>query len=344
MKRAWSLLGLATLLVVLSALPAAEAADFYQGKTIRIISAGAPGGNYHLHARLLGDFMGKHLPGNPTVVVQTMPGGGGVIAANHVFSVAARDGTELGQFTRDSILLPFIGNEAAKFSSTEFNWIGTPASYEGDAFVVFIRSALPHKSIEDLRRAPQPISLGNHGNVFVPLVKEAMGANVNIIKGYRGGSVIRLALTQGEIDGMGNGYGNFPRQFPDWLANNFVRFLVQYGHDKRIDALPDVPTAREMARTPEDLALIKFFELSLTLGFPLAAPPGVPEERLAQLRAAFDATMRDPAYIATLAKAKLDFSPKSGARLAADIRDGTNVSPAMADRYKRLAGEAGGGE
>ena len=336
-----SLWAIAMLAIVLDG-GVALAADFYQGKTIRITSAGAADGNYTVHARLLAGFLTKYIPGNPNVIVEAMPGGSGLVAANHVFNIAAKDGTSIGLLTRDSLMLPILGNASAQFRPEQFQWIGTPESYANSAFIIMIRSELPYKTFEDVRKAGKPINLGGQGNNYVRLAKEVLGGNLNVIEGYRGGNEVRLALTRGEIDGMGTGYNNVVQQYPQWIADKFVRFIVQYGHATRLPELADVPTARELAGTPDDVALIKFFELALTLGYPLAMPPGVPVERVELIRKAFTAAMADPDYVALVRKANLDLSPRFGAELGKDIADAANIPPVVLDRAKRMSGEAGG--
>ena len=333
LRRLWTLL---TVLAVLGA-GNASAADFYQGKTITVISGGAPGGGHDTHTRLVASHIGKHILGKPNVIVQNMPEATGITAVNYVFNVAPKDGTYLGQFLRDSLFTPMLGQEQAKFKPEELNWIGTPASYSDDAFLIIVRTALGYRTMEDVRNAKTPLNIGNHGTVLIPLVKEGLAANAKILTGYKSGENI-LALERGELDGIGASYINLSRRNPDWIAKNFIQIIVQYGHSKRLPELPNVPTARELALTPGDLDLIKFCELPLVLGFPLGAPPGVPPDRVALLRKAFMETMVDPDYRAAVDKAKLEFSPKSGESLAADLVEAAKVPAEAIARYKLLVG------
>lgn len=316
------------------------AADFYEGKSIRIVTGGNVGGGYDTHTRLIAAYLGRHIPGNPQVIVQNMPEGSGIAAANYIFNAAKTDGTELGQFNRDALIVPLLGGNLAKFRLEDFNWIGTPANYTDNVFVVIIRSALPYKDMNDVRQAATPLNFGNMGTVLAPLIKDAMGANIKVIEGYKGD--MGLALQRGEIDGMVTDYALIKGTKPEWLADKFIRIIAQYGSERRSPELPDVPTAQELAQTPEDLALIKFCELALNLGFPFAAPPGVPADRVALLRQAFQATVKDPDYVTALRKARLEYSPDSGEKLRANILEATRASPETIARYKILAGEAGG--
>ena len=341
MKRAFAVL-LPILLSAFGTRPAVGE-DFYANKTIKIITGGTPGGEFDSHARMLANYLGKYIPGNPTIVVENVPAASGLAAANYVFNVAKKDGTEIGGFTSNSVAMPMLGNDLAKFAPDKFNWIGTPGSYRDNAYLVFVRSTLPYKTFDDLRKVATPAVFGDKGQtLFLPLTKEVLGANIKIVEGYQGAEV-NLALQRGEIDGMAVAYNNLKRITPDWLPSGFIRIVAQYAHNYRIKEFPDVPTGRELVRSRDDLDLVKFCELSLMLGYPFAAPPGVAPEKVAILRAAFDKTMEDAEYRAAMEKAGLEYSPKNGRDLAADIAEGSKVSPAIIARYKQLAAAALGG-
>jgi tripartite-type tricarboxylate transporter receptor subunit TctC len=316
------------------------AADFYDGKTIRIISAGNPGGGQDVSARVIADHLGRHIPGNPKVIIQNMPGGNGIPVGNQVFNVAKKDGTEIGQFHRDSVILAILGAPEAKFNPGEFGWLGSPTSYSDSAYAIVVRSGLPYKGIFDMRQAKEPVSLGNSAGILVPLVKHALGANAKIIEGYKSNEV-NLALERGEVDGLGRNYTNIVRQSPHWLSQNIARVVVQFGHSKRLPELPDVPTGRELAQTADDQALVRFAELPLTFGYAFGLPPGVPAERLALLRKAFNDTTVDPQYVAAVEKAKLEHTPQTGEELGEKVKDASGASQNVLARYKILAGESG---
>ncbi|HWG03556.1 MAG TPA: tripartite tricarboxylate transporter substrate-binding protein [Beijerinckiaceae bacterium] len=330
---------IAALLAFIAIGSAGRAADFYDGKTIRIVTGGNPGGGYDAYTRLIASYIGRHIPGSPALLVQNMPEGSGIGAANYIFNIAKKDGTDLGQFNRDALIESLLGQQLAKFTLQDFNWIGTPANYSANVFVVVIRAALPYHSMADLRAASTPLNFGNMGTVLAYLVKDAMGANLKIIEGYKGD--LGLALQRGEIDGLVTDYALVKLAHPDWLANGLIRIIAQYGGDRRLPELPDVPTAQELALTPDDLALIRFCELGLHLGFPFAAPPGVPPDRVELLRRAFAATVEDADYVSAVRKANLEYSPMSGEKLADDVVEATQASPATIARYKMLA-ETGG--
>ena len=167
-----------------------------------------------------------------------------------------------------------------------------------------------------------------------------MGANIEVINGYKG-KEITLAIERGELDGGGTSYSNIVRKTPHWIKNKVVRVIVQYGHKKRLPALSHVPTAQELAQSKSDLALVKFGEAALTLGYPFAAPPGTPKERVAILRKAFETTMKDPKYIKSVKKAKLEYTPQTGQDLQNKIDESARTSKATIKRYLSLTGEAG---
>lgn len=318
---------------------AVQAADgnFYSGKTLRIISGGSVGGGYDTYARLISRHIGKHIPGSPNVVVQNMPAGGGLAATNHIFNVADKDGTEIGLFNRNTLFTPLLDKSAANFAVESFNWLGTPASYSDNAYTFIIRSALPYKTFDDLRNAPTPLNVGAISSVPVRITQESLGAKLKLIKGYTGNQM-DMAFESGEIDAMGISYADIQSHHPDWISRKLMRVMVQFGSDKRLPVLADVPTARELARNAEDRQLIEFSELALTLGFPVAAPPGVPADRVDILRKAFAATMNDADYRADGAKIKMEHSPKLGADLLAEMIAMGKTPAAVTERYKKMAG------
>lgn len=339
-----SAIGAAALLCVAASSDLLAATDFYEGKTLKIIAGTASGGGgYDTHARLIARHLGKHIPGNPNVIVQNMPAGGGMQATNHVYAIADKDGTEIGLFNRNTLFAPMLGDNLAQYKSENFNWIGTPASYSDNAWVFFISAKLPQQTFEDLRRADPPLNIGNIGNVTVRVMQEALGAKIKLIGGYTG-TQLDLAFERGEIDGQGTSYANIISQQPHWLSRNIARILVQFGRSTRLPALPDIPTGRELAKTPEALALIEVSELPYTLGFPMAAPPGVPSERVAILRKAFMATMEDPEYRADSQRSKMEYSPKDGERLQADLVKMVQTPQAVAAQYKKLVNQEKSGK
>jgi hypothetical protein len=313
----------------------ALAQDFYRGKTVKIIVGSSSGGGYDAYARLLARHMPKYIPGEPTMVVLNMPGADGIIAANHIDNLADRDGTVFGTFNRYVVLLKLLGSQQAKFDPEKFSWIGTTASYSDNAYLLVIRSALPHKSIDDLRNPQMQLHMGNVGTDVPAILKEALGLNLKLVSGYKGSDDLELAFTRGEVDGHTSGWSSIQSRHEDWLTDQFIRPMIQFGRINRLSSLPDVPTARELAKTPEDRALIEFAELPLLIARPFAAPPGVPADRLEILRQAFMKTMADPLYLEEGNKQKLELTPKDGAEVSRLVKSITSAPTSVLDRYKK---------
>jgi tripartite-type tricarboxylate transporter receptor subunit TctC len=317
---------------------AAFAQDFYKGKQIRLIVSSAAGGGYDSVGRLLQRYMPQYIPGHPNMIVMNMPGAGGLIAANHIANAAEKDGTVIALLNRYVTVLPILGAEQAKFKSQELQWIGTTASYSDNAYLLVIRSALPHKTIADLRNPDMPINIGVTGTDVPAILKEALGLNFKLISGYKGSDDMELAFERGEVDGHTSGYNSVLSRHPDWIEKGFIRTMLQFGRVDRLPALKDVPTARELATTPADRALIEFAEMPLLIARPIAAPPGIPPDRLRILREAFAKTMADPQHTAESNKQKLELSPKSGEEVQAIIASLAKIDRAVVQRYIKALG------
>ncbi len=321
--------------ILCAAGPTRAQTPFYAGKVIKMTVGGSAGGGYDTQARTLATYLQKEIDGQPSIIVQNLPAGAGIAAVNHLAEVAKRDGTEMGALARDALFAGFVKNELARFSADKLNWIGSTASYADNAHVVFVRAALPVRTIDDLKKAPQTIVFGGKGSIFVPLTREVLRGNLRLIDSYQN-SDLNLAIERGEIDGTSTGYLNIQRETPDWLSNRKINILVQFGHAQRLPSLPDVPTAQELIANADDKALVKFAEFSLTLGFPFAAPPGAPPEAVDALRRGFDATMKNPEYVATLKKMNLEYSPIGGEALSREITEASNASPDIIRRFNAL--------
>lgn len=312
--------------------------QFYAGKTVKIIVGNAPGGSYDAYARIIARHMGNYIPGSPTVIVLNMPGADGIISANHLYAVAEKDGTTIATFNRYIALMKLLGNDQAKFVPEEFNWLGTTASYSENSYLFVIRAALPHRTIADLRNPETPLHVGNVGTDVPAILREALGLSFRLVAGYKGSDDLELAFTRGEVDAHTTGWTSIQYRHGDWLKTNFIRPMIQFGRIDRLPALKDVPTARELATTPEDRALIEFAELPLLMARPFAAPPGVPADRLAILRTAFDKTVADKQYVAEGEKQKLELTPKSGAEVTKLLASIATVPTSVIERYKKALG------
>jgi tripartite-type tricarboxylate transporter receptor subunit TctC len=320
---------------VLGAISSANAEDFYQGKTIKLIAGSQVGASYDSYARIVARHMPRHIPGKPTIIVQNLPAAHGLVAANDLYNLVARDGTTMGVLNRSIVLSSIIGDEKARFKSERFNWLGTAASFADNAYLFVIRAALPQMTIDDVRKPGSPLHVGNSGSPIIAMLDRGLGLNIKMINGY-GKSELDLAFERGEVDGVGIAYANLVARHPNWLKKNFIRPLVQFGRVARFSKFPDVPTGREVARNPEQLALVEMAEATLLIAYPFALPPGVPAERVAMIRRAFMETMNDPAYRADVLKGKLDYSPRDGDGVQATIARIAKMSPAVIARYKEV--------
>ena len=320
----------------------AFAQDFYRGKTIKLIVGASPTGGYNLHARMVARHMPKHIPGNPTITVVNMPAGTGIVATNHLYNIADKDGTVFGLFNRYTVMHPILGTEQAKYKSENFNWLGTTASYTDNAYLFVIRGQLPQTDIAGLRTANPPLNVGNIGAAPIEVIKEALGLNLKIIYGYTGDN-LDIAFENGEVDGHTIGYQTMVSRKPHWIEKNIARPMIQFGRVDRHPALSNVPTARELAHTEEQRALIGFAEAPLMIGYPFALPPGVPADRVAIMQKAFQDTMDDPEFQAEMTKASLEFTPRDGKTVAALVAELAKAPEPVIKKYKSLVGDRHGG-
>ena len=293
--------------------------------------------------RFVAPHLSKHIPGNPDIVVQNMPGAGTVIAANHVYSVAKPDGLTLGLVNPAIYIDQLIGAKEVKFDWPKFSWIGSP---EQVAQVLFIRTDFPSKTLEDMRNATEPPRCSATGRAglgyFLPkLVEEALGIKLHMVLGYGGGGDMNLAMEKGEVQCRAGTVSAYVGREPTrtWIEKGFVRALVQSGA-KRYPKLPDVPTLYELMetnKTPDAMKrLAKALLSSGDMGRPFIGPPGMAADRVKVLREAFGKTMSDPALLAAAQKRKWDLDPSSGQELEATAKEIMVQPPEVIERMKKL--------
>jgi tripartite-type tricarboxylate transporter receptor subunit TctC len=331
------LLGLACLFVATIRPAAAE--DFYKGKTITLMVGSAEGGGYDQYARLLARHMGKYIPGGPAIVVKNQPGAGGMVMANAMYATVPRDGLTIGMMVRDNPLEPMLGNPAAIFKPEGFTWLGTSSRYEDDAFCFVVRSDTGITGIEDLQK-PGPATVfgsqaaGGSETDVVLIVREVFKLNVKLIRGYRSSTDVLLALRRGEIEGRAITTSTLQKSMADWLAQGRLRYLMQLGHETRWKGLPDVPTARELAPTPQDRTLLELAEIPFLMSRPFLAPPGIPPAQASVLTRAFMSAHQDPDYLREAKEMQLDVSPMAGEDIARLMTRIAQTPPAVIARYK----------
>ena len=319
----------------------AAAEDYYKDKTITLVVPNAPGGGYDHYARLLARHMGKHIPGEPSFVVKNMPGAGGMVASNWVYSSAPRDGLTIGMMSRANPIEPVLGNNAAKFKSEEFTWLGTSSSYADDAYSLVIRADSPFKTIDDVEKPGRPLLLGGLAaggtdTDIVLIARDVFKLNVQLVRGYKGSSELNLAIQRGEVEGRAIGMSSLQTTMTDWLNQGKLRFLLQFGHEKRWKGLADVPTARERAKSPDDKALLELAELPFLMARPFMAPPAVPPAQAAILKKAFMDTHKDPDYLQEAKQMKIDISALSGDEIQEIVARIARTAPAVVARYNAI--------
>lgn len=312
-------------------------AEFYRGKQIRFIIRAAPGGGFDLYSRLLGRHIVRHIPGNPTVLPQNMPGAGGITAANYVAEIAPRDGTILTMIGQALVLDQALGfTPSLKADLRTFNWIGNI----GDSnLLTYTWHTSPVRTMADAMHRETTLGALGAGDLssWIPFVyNNVLGTQFKAIGGYQSGSAIKLAMERGEVEGFGaNPYSALLSAQPHFVRDTLVSILVQIGL-KREAGLPDVPLLSELARTPGDRALLEFISKGLAVGRPVGTTPGVPDERVAALRLAFDNTLKDPAFIAEAEKQGADIGPMSGVVLQQMIADVLGAPQDLQDRAKAV--------
>ncbi|HEX2226772.1 MAG TPA: tripartite tricarboxylate transporter substrate-binding protein [Candidatus Binatia bacterium] len=322
-------------------------APFYQGKTINVIVGTPPGNLYDLWARLIVEHMGKYIPGNPTFIVQNMPGAGHVVAVNHLYKVAKPDGlTIIGSVIPSLYLNQLIGRPEIQFEWSKFNWIGSPAR---GASQMYMRSDTPYKTIEEIRTAKEPPKCGATGvtgpdSYYPKLLQETMGAKFNIVSGYPGGTDIDLGVERGEIHCRAFTIEAFFGREPyhTWRKTGFVHHIFQSG-SKRDQRLPNTPTIHELMdkyKTNESGRRLATVLLGADgMGRPMFGPPGMPADRVKILRDGFAKTMGDEQFRAEVKKRNYEFDPVGGEELQNLSKELTSQPPETIERLKKLLGQ-----
>lgn len=286
--------------------------EFYKGKSISLIIGFPPGGGYNAYARTVGTHISKHIPGNPSIVVRNMPGASSLRAANFIYNTAPRDGTAMGAFSAGTIFAPLMGNEKAKFETAKFTWIGNVEKSIGTC-AVWHTSGI--KSLDDLLARPSIFGASGVTGVmseFPRGMNALIGARAKVIHGYAGGTGVLLAMQRGEVHGscaMALSTLKSVRR-GDWDAGRLI-VVVQNGFEP-VPELKGVPHIYDYARSEVDRKAMELIYGRQTLGRPLAAAPAVPPDRAKALRAAFDATMKNPAFLKEAEKRRLNVAPMSG--------------------------------
>lgn len=313
------------------------AADFYRGKTVSIIVGSGAGGGFDTTARLVARHIGKHIPGSPTVIVVNMPGGGGLVAANHVFSAAAKDGTVIGLFHEAQMMNQLTGGEGVNFDLRQFNWLGS--SYD-DPNVCIVRTDAPASAFTAMIGRAAPIAVGGTGpgsNTYdAPRVlAAATRANLKAVAGYPTTNDVRIGVERGEIHGMCLGWESVKSASGSWLQEGYAKVFVQNGTARHKD-LPDVPLAMEFARDEQSKILLRLVDAPGAMAKPFTLPPGVDPGRVAVMRTALSATYRDQAFLEEARAMQLEFQPKDAAQIQQILNEVLATPPEVAARYREI--------
>ena len=309
-------------------------AEFYKGKTINVLIGVGVGGFYDLNARVVARHMGRHIPGGPTIVPQNMTGAGGARMAAYLADVAPKDGATIGMIPNNFPAMQAIGAEAVKFDLGKFQWIGSPAPLTG-AMTVWRTSGI--ESIEDARRKEVLTGASGRGaeSFSMPaMLNEFAGTRFKIVTGYPGGNEINLAMERGEVMARYNFWTSWKSTRPEWLKNGDIRVIAIMG-PKPID-LPGVPSVTELVASEDDRRVVELIVSGTYLGTPLAFGGGVASDRVEVVRAAFNATMRDPEFLAEAERLKIEVNPVSGTDLAAVVGRVLTTPPPLAARARPI--------
>ncbi|MEA2986252.1 MAG: hypothetical protein QOD94_2506 [Alphaproteobacteria bacterium] len=311
--------------------------DFYRGKQITIVIGLGAGETYDIYARLLARHLSKHIPGEPLIIPSNKPGAGSLNAVNSLYNTAAKDGTMIGTGHRFVPLMPLLNLPGTQFDALKFNYIGSMARETG---VCIARKDAGFRSMEDTKTRELMVGTTGAGSeltTFNATMSKMLDAKLKVVRGYMTSTEIDLAIERGELQGRcGVSFGSLRVNKPEWLANNYVTVLIQLGLVKHPE-LPDVPLLGDLVSNEDDRAALELMLAPANMARPFFAPPGVPPERIALLRKAFDAAMKDPALIEDAAKQRLELMPMSGAEMEAVFARLHALPQPVLDRARALA-------
>jgi tripartite-type tricarboxylate transporter receptor subunit TctC len=318
--------------------PAAAADAYFKDRQIRMVVGSAPGGGYDAYGRLLAQYMKQHIPGNPTIIVQNMPGAGSLVAANYIYNVAPKDGTFIGAVNAMLATDPLVYPDRVKFDPRQFRWLGS-ALRENHVGVAWQLTRV--KSFDDVLKNELIVAGTGGATNFYPLFVDAMlGAKLKMIPGYQGTKQGMLAMERGEVGGVvGITWASVKATNGSWLRDDKIRPFIQFGLKKHPE-LPDVSWVYDYARNNDDRAAMDLAFGNSEFGRPFIAPPGVPDEVVQILRDAFEDTMSDPEFRADADKRQLDLEITRGSEIQALIEKIYKTPPAVVERVKKIVQSA----
>jgi tripartite-type tricarboxylate transporter receptor subunit TctC len=336
-RHAMTLCAALFVMALASSASAAPIDEFYKGKTVTFVVGGSAGGGYDTLARAIGRYIGGHIPGNPSVMVEDMPGAGGLLAMDYLFRTAARDGSVIALVENGPPLAPLFGVKEARFEATQFNWLGTPSV---ETAVTLLWHSVPVNSLDDLKARPTTMGASGTNSTqafYTRLVDAVLGTKMKAINGYKGLNETFLAMERGEIDGSPSVfYSAITSTRPRWLPDHLAKPILQYG-PRPVLKLAGVPFVSDLVTAPDDKLLLQAAFAPLALGRPLLMPPGVRPERVTAMRQALADTLADAAFIADAEKSGLVVNaPQSGQQLQDVIAQAYATPSRVVERLRAL--------
>lgn len=313
---------------------AQSVAEFYGGRQITLVVGFNPGGGFDAFARLITRNMGRHIPGNPSMVIRHQPGAGSVIAANNLYNTSPKDGSEIGLVSDTIAVDALLGTVRTQFSAQKFTWLG---SVSRSIYSCVAWHTSPIKSAKDLFEKEIVIGMSGTSTSSYPIaMRSVLGLKLRLVGGYAGTAGLMLALERGEIEAYcGPIHEGIKAQRPQWLEKGLVRTIIQLGLEKEAE-LGDAPWVMDLAKSPEDRQLLALVVSSTVMGRPLLAPPGIPEDRKHALRAALAATVKDPLFLADAEKSRIEISPVSGADIEKFVAQAYATPQPIVERAKAI--------
>jgi tripartite-type tricarboxylate transporter receptor subunit TctC len=317
--------------------PAAPVDDFYKGKTVTLLVGGSAGGGYDTLGRAIAHYIGRHIPGNPSIVVEDMPGAGGLLAMDYLFHTAVHDGSVIALVENGPPLAPLFGVKQARYDATKFNWLGTPSI---ETAVTLVWHTVPVNSLDDLKTHATTMGASGTNSTqafYTRLIDAVLGTKMKAINGYKGLNDTFLAMERGEIDGSPSVfYSAITSTRPRWLPDHLAKAILQYG-PQPVKDLAGVPFVPDLITAPDDKLLMQAAFAPLALGRPLVMPPGVPADRVAAMRQALADTFADSNFVADAKKIGLVVNaPQTGQQLQDVIDQAYATPPRVVDRLRAL--------
>jgi tripartite-type tricarboxylate transporter receptor subunit TctC len=312
--------------------------NFYEGKTIRMIVGFTAGGGYDAYTRAIGRHMGKHIPGNPVIIVENMPGAGSMISANYAYKAARPDGLTIGHFIGGLFLQQLLGKPGIEFDAARFQYVGVPGQ---DNFVIGVAKATGINDIESWMGSKQVVKFGGvasgSGSDDIPnILKATLGLPIQLVSGYKGTADVRLAFNSGEVAGLSNSWESTKSTWRKELESGDLKLILQ-ATLKPHPEFPKLPMALSYAKTDEAKRLISTVaRVHGPTVRPYVLPPNTPADRVQIIRKAFIDTMKDPEFLAEAKKANLDINPEDGATLEQNVKEVLKLEPALVAKLKEI--------